>query len=420
MADTAPELWDVIVVGAGPAGSTAARIAAEAGARILLLDRARFPRYKTCGGGITGRSLAAIPEAARATFEAQITEFGLSRDGRDRVMLHADEPFLGMVQRERFDQALVDAAVEAGAEFRDGVAVRGLEQVTGTDAGGGIRLRLDDGELVARVVVGADGSNGRTSAYVGVEFARSDLGLEIEVEAIGHEWASTALFDWSADRGAYGWLFPKHDSLTVGVIQRTGLPDATRSYLERWVRQLGLDGAVRLRESGQLTRWRSRRSPLRRGAVLVAGEAAGLLEPWTREGISFALRSGAMAGAAAAAAALAERETGDTVSRDAALDGYVQAVERELAPDVLAGAAMLTVLERFPGALHRFLAHTPRGRRLFIALCRGGARVSGLVRHPLVRVGAPLLAGNASKHASKQGSKRAPEGTENRASRRAA
>jgi flavin-dependent dehydrogenase len=125
--------------------------------------------------------------------------------------------------------------------------------------------------------------------------------------------------------------------------------------------------------------------------VLVAGEAAGLLEPWTREGISFALRSGAMAGAAAASAAAAAR-TGDAIARDLALDGYVAAVERELAPDLVAGAAMLKVLERFPGRLHRFLAHTSRGRRLFVALCRGGPRVSALVHHPLTRIGAPLLA----------------------------
>lgn len=387
-------MWDVIVIGAGPAGSTAARIAADAGVRVLLIDRARFPRYKTCGGGITGRSLAAMPEGARATFEAEITDFGLSRTGDDRVMLHADTPFLGMVQRERFDQALVDAAAAAGVEFRDATAMRGLEETAD-----GIRIRLagdreDDGELHARVVVGADGSNGRTSGYVGVEFAGTDLGLEVEVEAPDHAWASTALFDWGRDRGAYGWLFPKRASLTIGVIQRTGVPDATRAYLELWLRQLGLAGATRLRESGHLTRWRSRRSPLRRGPVLVAGEAAGLLEPWTREGISFALRSGAMAGAAAASAAAAAR-SGDVVARDAALDGYVATIERELAPDLIAGAAMLALLERFPGRLHRFLAHTARGRRLFVALCRGGPRVSALVHHPLVRVGAPLLARRA-------------------------
>lgn len=371
-----PEAWDVIVVGAGPAGSSAARVAAEAGCRVLLLDRARFPRYKTCGGGITGFSLRAMPDAARAAFEAEITDFGLSRRGRDRVMLHADEPFLGMVQRERFDQLLVDEAVAAGAVFRDGSSVRGL-----AEDDEGVTVRLEDEQLRARVVVGADGSNGRTSGYVDVEFAGTDLGLEVELAASGHDWAHTALFDWGADRGAYAWLFPKRDALTIGVIQRTGLPDATRAYLELWLRQLGLAGATRVRESGHLTRWRSRRSPLRRGSVLVAGEAAGLLEPWTREGISFALRSGAMAGAAAASAARAA----DAPSRDAALDGYVAAVERELVPQIRAGQVMLRALERSPALLHRVLAHTALGRRTFLALCRGSERVGALVHHPLVR-----------------------------------
>ncbi len=377
-----PDVWDVIVIGAGPAGSSAARVAAKAGARVLLLDRARFPRYKTCGGGITGFSLRAMPDAARAAFEAEITDFGLSRKGADRVMLHADEPFLGMVQREHFDQVLVSEAVSAGAVFRDGVAVRSVEESDGV-----VTVRLEDSALQARAVVGADGSNGRTAGYVGVEFAGTDLGLEIELEAPDHAWASTALFDWGADRGAYAWLFPKRDTLTIGVIQRTGLPDATRAYLELWLRELGLAGTTRVRESGHLTRWRSRRSPLRRGAVLVAGEAAGLLEPWTREGISFALRSGVMAGAAAASAASAH----DPVSRNAALDGYVAAVMRDLVPQIQSGAAMLTVLERTPALLHRVLAHTTVGRRTFLALCRGSVRVGALVDNPLIRAGAALL-----------------------------
>jgi geranylgeranyl reductase family protein len=377
-----PELWDVIVVGAGPAGSSAARVAAEAGASVLLLDRARFPRYKTCGGGITGFSLQAMPDAARAAFEAEITDFGLSRAGGDRVMVHADEPFLGMVQREDFDQLLVNEAAAAGAVFRDGAAVRGL-----TEDDEGVTVRLEGEELRARVVVGADGSNGRMSGYVGVEFAGSDLGLEVELAASGHDWASTALFDWGTDRGAYAWLFPKRDTLTIGVIQRTGLPDATRAYLELWLRQLGLAGATRLRESGHLTRWRSRRSPLRRGSVLVAGEAAGLLEPWTREGISFALRSGVLAGAAAAAAA---RSAGVT-TRDAALDEYLASVRRDLMPQMRAGAAMLTVLEHAPRLLHRLLAHTPLGRRAFVALCRGSASVAGLVDAPPMRLAVRMI-----------------------------
>jgi len=359
------ERWDVVVVGAGPAGSAAARAAAAQGARTLLIDRARFPRYKTCGGGITGWSLRELPESVRATFEDRITRLGLGRDGRDRRFLEADEPFLGMVRRADFDQALVDEAVAAGAEFRDGVTVRGIAE----DADG-VRLRTDGDELLAGTLIGADGTGGRTAGYVGVRYGGTDLGLEVELAAPDHEWRGTALFDWGPDAGSYAWLFPKRDTLTVGVIQRTGVPDRTRAYLDRWLGQLGLGDAERIHDSGHLTRWRVSGSPVRRGRVLVAGDAAGLLEPWTREGISFALRSGRLAGAAAGAADL---------------DAYARAVDAELAPQQRAGATMLRVMERLPRAYHRGLAQTPAGRRLFLDLCRGGARIDRMSANPLVR-----------------------------------
>ena len=67
-------LWDVLVVGAGPAGSSAARVAAEGGASVLLIDRARFPRYKTCGGGLIGISLGTLPRSVLATVEQEVRE----------------------------------------------------------------------------------------------------------------------------------------------------------------------------------------------------------------------------------------------------------------------------------------------------------------------------------------------------------
>lgn len=363
------ERWDVVVVGAGPAGSAAARAAAAQGARTLLLDRARFPRYKTCGGGITGWSRRELPDAVLATFEDRIVRLGLGRDDRDRHWIEADEPFLGMVRRADFDEALADAAVAAGAEFRDGVTVRALDE----DRDGVLlRTRVDDadgGEVHAGVVIGADGTGGRTAGYVGVRYGGADLGLEVELAAPGHEWTGRALFDWGPDAGSYAWLFPKRDTLTVGVIQRTGVPDRTRAYLDRWLGQLGLDHLDRVHDSGHLTRWRTSSSPVRRGRVLVAGDAAGLLEPWTREGISFALRSGRMAGSAAA--------SGD-------LDGYAAAVDAELAPQQRAGATMLRVLERFPRSYHRVLGGTPAGRRLFLDLCRGDDRIDRMTANRLV------------------------------------
>jgi len=340
------------------------------GARVLLVDRARFPRYKTCGGGITGWSRRELTDAVLATLEDEITHLGLGRDDRDRRWIDADEPFLGMVRRASFDQALVEEAVRAGAEFRDGVAVRGILE----DAEG-VHLRTDGAPLHAATAIGADGTGGRTAGHVGVRYGGTDLGLELELAAPGHAWRGRALFDWGPDAGSYAWLFPKRDTLTVGVIQRTGVPDRTRAYLDRWLGQLGLTDAERLHDSGHLTRWRVSGSPVRRGRVLVAGDAAGLLEPWTREGISFALRSGRMAGEAA----------GSFATQGGDLAAYEAAVDAELAPQQRAGATMLRVMERFPGAYHRGLAGTGAGRRLFLDLCRGDERVDRMTANPLVR-----------------------------------
>ena len=337
MSDDA-RLWDVVVVGAGPAGSSAARSAAEAGASVLLVDRAAFPRYKTCAGGLIGASLANIPPAVLETVEDRPRRAVFTRNGGHSLTIDRQAPFLGMVDRERFDAALVEVAVAAGATFRDGVAVREVRETPDE-----VEVETDDGILRARVVVGADGSASRIARYVGVRSRVSDLGLEDEIP-MGDDtsWRSTMLIDWGPTPGSYAWVFPKADVAAIGVIQRMGAPDATRAYLAAWKERLGVSDSPTIHTSGHLTRWREPDSPMRRGRVIVAGDAAGLLEPWLREGISFALRSGTWAGeAAAAASADAER-----------LEGYVQRVRRELFPEQRSGALLLAVFERMPWFLH--------------------------------------------------------------------
>jgi flavin-dependent dehydrogenase len=248
-----------------------------------------------------------------------------------------------------------------------------------------VAVHTADGVLTASVVVGADGSAGVVGRFVGVRIARSDLGLEVELRGGGPGWGRRVHLDWGADPGTYGWVFPKADHLTVGVIERTGNGDRTRRYLDRFVRGLGLDGLPVERSSGHLTRWREPGSPVRRGRVLVAGDAAGLLEPWAREGISFALRSGRAAGEAASAA---------VHDGAAALDRYAEMVSTELEPEQRGGALLLRLFERHPLLVHLALTRTGRGADAFVRVCRGGLRLStALRRHPLLRRLAVVLAG---------------------------
>ncbi|GAA2754369.1 geranylgeranyl reductase family protein [Amnibacterium kyonggiense] len=357
---TDAEVWDVVVVGAGPAGSSAARVAAERGRRVLLLDAARFPRYKTCGGGLIGTALELLPSAALTAVERRVATVSFSLRGGPERRVRSTRPFLALARREVLDQALVDAAVAAGATFRDGTRVTRL-----AETGDGVALTTSDGPVLARTVVGADGSASVVARHVGVRIARADLGLEVELAGVGEAWEHRVHLDWGHDPGTYGWVFPKADRLTVGVIQRKGEGTATRAYLARLLAGLGLEDRERLHDSGHLTRWREPGSPVRRGRVLVAGDAAGLLEPWTREGITAALRSGLAAGAAAA---------------EDDLPGYEAFVARELEPDQRAGARLLRVFERAPALAHLAVTRTGPGARRFVRFSRGEAGLRVLHR----------------------------------------
>jgi geranylgeranyl reductase family protein len=366
--------WDVAVIGAGPAGLAAASAAAAAGARTIVLERAEHPRYKTCGGGLIGASRAVADGLIEVPVRDEITSATFTLRGGQEYTRSDGAPVLAMVVREEFDAALLRRAQENGAQVRQRAQVRAVDQGDGRAT-----ARLADGtEVAARVIIGADGSSGVTARHVGAEFDQVDLGLELEIavpDPVAERWAGRVLLDWGKIPTSYGWLFPKGDRLTVGVIAARGQGDATKAYLREFTARLGLAGFAAVHDSGHLTRCRSDNSPLRRGQVIVAGDAAGLLEPWTREGISFALRSGTMAGQYAA--------TGD-------LDGYAAAVGATLVPDMRAGRTLLAAFARHTGALHRGLA-TAMGWRAFSKMCRSELSLSELVTRPSARVSLALL-----------------------------
>jgi geranylgeranyl reductase family protein len=362
---------DVAVVGSGPAGAAAARAAAAAGARTLVLERAVLPRYKTCGGGLIGMSQQLLP----------VSLTGLARDVVDSVSFTADgrwefarrsTALMTMINRADLDAALIERARHAGACIREGATVTGLAEEPG-----GMLLRLRDGEVLARVVVGADGTGGRCSSYVGVQADQVDVGLEGEF-AVGREaaaqWRGRVLIDWGPVPGSYGWVFPKGDQLTVGVIGDRRQGERLRQYYEGFVRRLGLGESERF--SGHLTRCRAAGSPLRRGAVVVAGDAAGLVEPFTREGISFALRSGALAGKAAARAA-ATRDCGE-------LDRYAATVTAVLQPEISAGRVLYTVFSRHRDLVHHTM-RLPPGWRFFVRFVTGETTMAAQLRKRYVR-----------------------------------
>ena len=211
------------MVGAGPAGSSAARAAAAAGARVVVLDRAAFPRYKTCGGGLIGPSLAALPGAPPT--RASITRVSLSLAGGRRRTRTVDRavPADGHPGRARRL-----AAVRGGRGGRRGagalpgaVGVRRRRRRPTPDRCGPRWSSPPTARRAGWPARSASGCRGSTSAW----------SSSSRPAATAAEWADRVHLDWGPIPGSYAWVFPKGDTLTVGVIAARGAGDATRGYL---------------------------------------------------------------------------------------------------------------------------------------------------------------------------------------------
>ncbi|WP_376772579.1 geranylgeranyl reductase family protein [Streptomyces zagrosensis] len=386
-ADDNESAWDVVVVGAGPAGASAAHAAACAGRRVLLLEKAELPRYKTCGGGIIGPTREALPPGFELPLRDRVYAVTFSLNGKLSRTRRSKQMLFGLINRPEFDAALVESATSAGATLRTGVMVSRVEQHgTSVPDRRTVAVVLADGEtILARAVVGADGSASRIAGHVGVKVEQVDLGLEAEIPVpptVAEDWAGRVQIDWGPIPGSYGWVFPKGDTLTVGVISARGEGADTKRYLQDFIARLGLAGFEPSVSSGHLTRCRSDDSPLSRGRVLVCGDAAGLLEPWTREGISFALRSGRLAGEWAVRIA----EAHDAVDARRQALNYAFAIKSGLGVEMGVGRRLLLAFERRPGMVHAAITGLRPAWRAFAKITRGTTTLAEIVRtHPSAR-----------------------------------
>src|SRR4051812_13054532 len=155
--------YDAIVVGGGPGGSTAAYRLATAGADVLVLDRARFPRDKPCGGGVTMRALKELPVDISPVVEHVVTTAELRLGFRRTAERGRGGPLAYMTQRKRLDHLLLQHATAAGAEVREGAKATAVE----TDERGAV-VTVNGERLSAQAVIGADGVNGITARSLGL------------------------------------------------------------------------------------------------------------------------------------------------------------------------------------------------------------------------------------------------------------
>jgi geranylgeranyl reductase family protein len=299
---SAPGWYDVAVVGAGPAGATLARLLAEAGARVVLLERAHLPRYKPCGGGLTQRAWRLLPAEARSAVRL-ISPGAEVVFGRWRLQVRTCAPAVGLVLRDEFDHCLVQLAAGAGAEVRQAAPVRSARLLPGA---GGVELVAGDSAVRCRYLACADGATGPFSGPLGAAVGlaavpRRIAALEVELEDPGAGWGPCLRGDFDLVPDGYGWVFPKAGVLSVGVASwRHGLGGATlRRALEQYLRRLGLQERRVLRRHGHAIPVGGTLAPgaLAAPCAVRLGDAAGLADPLFGEGIAHAIHSAHLAAA---------------------------------------------------------------------------------------------------------------------------
>lgn len=348
--------YDLIVAGAGPGGSTAARKAAAAGARVLLLDKAAFPRDKPCGGGVNLRAAKLLPFSLAPVTERTITGVHFSLRMQNGFTRRFPGTLTYMTQRARLDAFLVEHAVAAGAELHEREVVRAIEQADT------VTVRTNKGTYQAGALIGADGANGITARLAGLAGGRDQaVALEGNVPA-GPEalarWENTLALDLGGIPGGYGWLFPKGDHLNVGVGGWKYLASSFRPRLDRLARFYGVSPAAIENLRGHHLPVRRPGAPVVRGRIALVGDAAGLIDPLSGEGIYAAIRSGGMA---------AEHALAYLDGRAAGLLEYGRAIDQDLAPELLDSSRLQDVFNLLPPAYVAILRRSPQ---LWAWLCR--------------------------------------------------
>jgi geranylgeranyl reductase family protein len=349
--------YDVVIVGSGPAGATLAYELASTGIDVLVLEKAELPRYKCCAGGLTAKAAKLSGMNVGEIAGDVISAFTVAFTGHSPYQGDSAEPIMYTVMREKFDYALVDRAERAGADILQGVEVLGV-QFNKT----GVEILTSAGSFYSQLVVGADGAGSIVIKALDIKRKVNNIaGITSEVFVADKElakWKSRILIDLGCISGGYGWLFPKADHLSIGLAcpVKKGR-DLKRRYSE-FLASLNLDHHRVARYEGGLLPVCTGKTIVARGKAVLLGDAAGLADPLTGEGIHNAILSAKLA----APAIEKSLQIGG-----ACLDDYQKSVNERIIPEMRIARVFSAVLTLMP---HRLFGLLNSDDRVWRACCR--------------------------------------------------
>lgn len=267
---------DVAIVGAGPAGSTLAFDLSQAGFKVILLDKEKFPRNKVCAGGLPVKVLNILPFDISSVIEREIYEVMLTYKLKNRFSRGYIKPLLYMVNRERFDHLLVQEARNSGAQFLEEQNIELL------NFNGDMWTIKASGNIIkTQTLVGADGANSLVARELSLKPSnRFHVGLHAEVPISLFRQPKCLergiVLDWGMHKDCYGWVFPKQEIASVGVQGPIKLGRQLKTYLEDLLKSCGISPQDQ-RIIGHLIPHRTGESSISKSRALLIGDAAGPL-----------------------------------------------------------------------------------------------------------------------------------------------
>ncbi len=370
---------DVIISGAGPSGSVAAYHLASKGVSVLILEKSPFPRYKVCGGGLTHKILQEIPFDLSPVIETTINSITFSQNFSEVFTRRSGLPLMYCTMRPELDAYLLEMAIKKGARLLPGQQVTEVRQEQTS-----VEIRTQEKTFRSALLIGADGASGTVARLSGLrENILPGLAWEAEItagkEAI-EKFSETVFLDWGTFPGGYAWMFPKNDHFSIGVGGPASLSKWMMPYYHQFLRYLvnetgewmmsGSNELLlpcgKLPATISLKSWpipvRVKKSRFHNGRILVTGDAGGLSDPLTGEGIYYAVRSGI----------LAAESSADFLTRNSdSLKHYSDQLNDELMTELIEANHIKDIFNTVPLRIHHFIRDGERGWRAFGKVLRG-------------------------------------------------
>jgi geranylgeranyl reductase family protein len=338
---------------------------AKAGVRVGILDAKTFPRQKACGGGIQEKAARRIPFEWRSVVRGDLHGMAFSFKMSDHFSRKHTQPLVHSVLRTEFDELLLRTAQNAGAQVMEGVKAIDVLANDSTAT-----VVTESGDLTARFAIGADGANSITRRFVNSRvdyFWQAGLYCEVPERYLIGDYIDYDCMrvDWGFLPSGYAWIFPKRDYVNVGVGFPASIGSLARPYLIKFLRAekiLQPHALENLKFTGHQLPTLTKATRLSKGAVLLVGDSAGLIEPFTGDGISYALHSSAIA---------ADVILRNLECRIPDLIEYDKRVMREIAPEIFASRQLMSLFIAFPRTVHEIFRQNDKVWAAFCRVLRG-------------------------------------------------